>query len=346
MKIDMKINRIYIWLTLIGTLFVSCENQDIEFPDYDYQTVYFGSQYYVRTIELGEDLYVDNTIDNEHKIKIKAAMGGVYSNKKDRVIDFIVDESLCNNLYFAGGGKIIPMPSSYYKLASNQIIIPSGAESGGVEVEFTDAFFADPKSLVATYVIPLVMTNVNSGDSILRGKPQVENPNRCIKDDWTIAPKDFVLCAVKYVNPWHANYLRRGVDQITTTGVVSTNVRHKEYVENDEEVNITTGSLTKCTLPLSIKDSNGHTVDYDLLITFADDGTCNVSGNSDSYEISGSGKFVSKGEKNSIGGKDCDALYLDYNVNFKNLNTQYATKDTLVVKNRGIVPEYFTVETK
>lgn len=342
----MKINRIYIWLTLLAALFTSCENQDIEFPDNDYQTVYFGSQYYVRTVELGEDLYVDNSIDNEHKIKIKAAMGGVYSNKKDRVIDFIVDESLCENLYFTGGSQIIPMPSSYYKLASNQIVIPSGAESGGVVVELSDAFFADPKSLVATYVIPLVMTNVQSGDSILQGKPQVSNPDRCLSGDWTVLPKDFVLCAVKYVNPWHANYLRRGVDQITTSSTVMTNVRRKQYVENDQEVSIKTNSLTKCTLPLSIKDSGGQTVNFDLLITFADDGTCNVSGSTDAYEISGSGKFVSKGEKNSIGGKDRDALYLDYNINFKNLNTQYATKDTLVVKNRGIVPEYFTVARK
>lgn len=343
----MKINSIYIWLTFVATLLMSCENQNIEFPNFDYQTVYFGTQYYVRTIELGEDLTVDNSIDNEYKIKIKAAMGGVYSNKKDRKIDFVVDESLCNNLYFGVSGKqVTPMPASYYKLASNQIVIPSGAESGGVEIEFTDAFFADPKSLVTTYVIPLVMTKVHTGDSILQGEPQVNNPDRCVAGHWKIAPKDFVICAVKYVNPWHANYVRRGVDQIVANGVSSTNIRHKQYVENDEEVNITTNSLKKSTLPLTILNTEGLAIQYNLQLTFADDGTCSVSGITDSYEISGSGKFVPKGDKNSIGGKDRDALYLDYKVNFKNMNTQYATKDTLVVKDRGIVPEYFTVERK
>ena len=39
----------------------------------------------------------------------------------------------------------------------------------GVEVSFTDAFFADPEALTATYVIPLVMTGVTNADRILNG---------------------------------------------------------------------------------------------------------------------------------------------------------------------------------
>ncbi|NDV81617.1 DUF5627 domain-containing protein [Bacteroides sp. 51] len=343
----MKKNKRYIWLVFIATLITSCSNQDVDFPDFDYQTVYFANQYYARTIELGEDLYVDNSIDNEHKMLIKATVGGTRNNDKKRTINFKVDESLCNNLYFVDNDNpVVPMPASYYKLAGNQIVIPSGALSGGVEVELTDAFFEDPKSLTTNYVIPLVMTDVQGADSILQGNPQLTNPDRCIGSDWTVLPKDFVLCAVKYVNPWHAIYVRRGVDQITTNSTTTTNVRHKQYVENDEEVNITTNSLTKGTLALNIKDSEGYTVNYDVLLNFTDDGICSVSGSTDSYEISGSGKFVSKGEKNSIGGLDRDALYLEYNVDFKNLNMKYATKDTLVVRNRGIIPEYFSVERK
>lgn len=190
------------------------------------------------------------------------------------------------------------------------------------------------------------MTDVQGADSILQGRPQVDDPNRCIDSDWSITPKDFVLCAVKYVNPWHANYLRRGVDQITGEGVTTTHVRHKQYVENDELVNTITHSLTQCTLPLTINNQESYSVNYNLLLSFSNDGSCTISGGSDAYEISGLGKFVSKGEKNSMGGLDRDALYLDYNVNFKELRLQYATKDTLVVRDRGIVLEYFSVEKK
>jgi hypothetical protein len=341
----MKIYKIFTGLAVLITALTGCENQDISFPDFEYQTVYFANQYPVRTLELGEDLMVDNAIDNEHKVIIKATMGGVYGNNKDRVIDFTVDESLCEGLYFANSDvAVTPMPKEYYQLASNRITIPSGSLLGGVEVQLTDAFFNDPGSLSNTYVIPLLMTGVQGADSILRGSPLTENPNRCVDADWSIKPRDFVLYAVKYVNPWHGNYLRRGTDQITKTdGAVTTSVRHAQYVESDEVVSIATNRLNVATLPLTTHDSGGNTVAFNLTLTFADDGACTVSGSSDVYEASGSGKFVSKGEKNSMGGADRDALYLDYNVQFKNLNVQYATKDTLVVRDRGVAPEYFTV---
>ena len=62
------------------------------------------------------------------------------------------------------------MPTSYYTLAANQINIPKGEVIGGVEVQFTDAFFADKKTLDNYYVIPLKMTGVQGADSILQGK--------------------------------------------------------------------------------------------------------------------------------------------------------------------------------
>ena len=61
----------------------SCHNQEVEFPDYDYSAVYFAYQTPVRTIVLGEDIY-DTSLDNQHKLKIYAAMGGVYENKSPR----------------------------------------------------------------------------------------------------------------------------------------------------------------------------------------------------------------------------------------------------------------------
>jgi hypothetical protein len=349
----MNINKLFIGLTITSSLLVSCHNDDVSYPDFDYTTVYFASQYPARTVELGDDLYVDNTLDNEHKVEIKATLGGTQDNKKNVVIDFIVDESLCNGLYYASGStngsKILPMPSSYYTLASNQITIPAGSILDGVEVQLTDAFFADPLSLTNTYVIPLLMTEVQGADSILQGSPIIANPDRFIDAQWSVKPMDYILYGVKYVNTWHGNYLRRGLDNITNTtdGTVSSSLRHATYVEQNDVVKLTTTSMKTVTLPLSIKNSSGNAVSYTLVLTFADNGTCTVSGNDDTnFGISGSGKFVSKGEKKSFGDKDRDGLYLDYSVNFKNLNLLYATKDTFVVRDRAVSSEYFTIVKK
>lgn len=333
----MKRNLIYFGLASLLLSFTACESSDNEFPDFDYQTVYFANQYALRTLELGEDMFVDNSIDNEHKVVINAAWGGGYTNRENVVIDYVVDESLCDGLYFKDTEiPLTPMPVSYYQLASDKINIPSGSIMGGVEVQLTDAFFADEKSLSNNYVIPLRMTGVIGADSILQGEAAVADPVLTNNGHWTVQPKNFVLYAVKYVNPQHGEYLRRGVDQAVINGVSSQIVRHQQYVEKDERVYVTTKSLTDNILSLSTNDAEGNLFNYEVRLSFADDGTCTVSSTSDDLTVSGSGKFVKDGEKNSLGGKDRDAIYLDYTVDFKTKNMQYATKDTLVLSTRGV----------
>ena len=320
---------------LIGL--TACESQNNEFDDFDYQTVYFANQYATRTVELGEDEFVDNSMDNEHKIKIKAVWGGGYNNRRNVIIDYKVDESLCQNLYFKGTDtQVLPMPSNYYNLLSKQINIPKGSISDGVEVELTDAFFADEKSLSNNYVIPIVMTDVQGADSILEGKSTLASPRLTKADDWSIQPKNFVLYCVKFVNPWHGEYLRRGVDQATIAGASKTLVRHASHVEKDEVVGISTNGYRKNILSLTTKDENGNSFGYDLHLTFDEQGNCTITDQSDDIEVSGSGKFVVDGEKNSLGGKERNALYLDYTVDFGSRNMKYATKDTLVLRTRNV----------
>lgn len=72
---------------------------------------------------------------------IKAAWGGGYTNRNNVVINFKVDESLCDNLYFKDTDQpLVPMPASYYTLASDRIAIPKGQIMAGVEVQLTDDF--------------------------------------------------------------------------------------------------------------------------------------------------------------------------------------------------------------
>jgi len=331
-------NRILLMLTTVFVSMISCTNQDAEFDNFDYQSVYFAYQYPVRTITLGEDIF-DTTLDNQHKCKIMGTLGGVYKNDKDVTIDIAVANSLTAGFLFnAGENEIVAMPSSYYKLSSDKIVIPKGQITGGIEVQLADAFFADPQSIKKTYVIPIEMKKVVNADTILSGKALVSNPLKLLSTDWSVAPKDYILYAVKYVNTWDGNYLRRGKDVIVgNNGNTSLNrivVRHKTYVENDQVSKINTLSLNTIDFPVVVKDANGVNINFNLTLTFDNENKCTVSGSSTSFTASGTGKFVKKGEKNSWGSKDRDALYLDYKVNFQDFNL--ATKDTLVLRDRGV----------
>lgn len=298
----------------------SC-NKKKDFPDYDYQTVYFAYQYPVRTITLGEDIF-NTDLDNLHKCKIMATTGGVYYSKQDVNIGIAVDNSLLSTplLFAPGGADVLAMPSNYYSLASNQIVIPKGGLTGGVEVQLTDAFFNDPKSVKNTYVIPVRMSSKGSADSILQGK-------------------DFILYAVKYVNPWSGNYLRRGKDVITGS-VNQTNVRHQQYVESDEVNKLNTRSMKDIEFPVVYKDAGGNNIYCTLLLTFDDTGKCSVSSATANITATGTGAFVKRGEKNSWGSKDRDAIYLNYQVNLTGM--QVATTDTLVLRDRAVTMETFT----
>jgi hypothetical protein len=294
---------------------------------------------------MGEDIF-DTSLDNDHKCKIMATWGGGYSNKKDVVIDFEVDPSLCNNLlYKSNNADVVVMPTNYYELASNKIVIPAGAVSGGVEVKLTDAFFADPNALQRNYVIPLVMKSVVNADSILRGKSDLATPNRCVSGDWNIVPKDYILYAIKYINTWDGYYLRRGTDVVATTGgATQTSVRHQKYVESDEVCKLNTASLSRTLFPLNVKDQSGNNIPVSLILDFDANGQCSISSGTANITATGSGKFVKKGEVKSWGNKDRDALYLDYNV-VVGART-YSTKDTLVARDRGVAKETFEVVLK
>ncbi|MCK9159928.1 MAG: DUF5627 domain-containing protein [Bacteroidaceae bacterium] len=328
----------------IGLLAISCENQDADYPDYEGgTTVSFAYQYPVRTIVLGEDTY-DTTLDNQHECTIYGAMGGSYKGK-NIIVDFNVDNALTDHLYFSDGSAVQAMPSTYYTLANNKLYY-SGEVMGGVVVQLTDAFFADPKSLKNTYVIPLVMTKATGADSILVGSPLIEGdkPARTNSDYWNVLPKDYVLYCVKYINKYHANYLRRGVDQITENGVTSTNVRHQQYVEKDEVCSTTTRSLNSVVFPVSTNLSDGNKVTCNLILTFNDKGECTIASDSQEYKASGTGKYLDKSEKKAWGNKDRDGLYLEYQIDFG--TKKYATKDTLVWQGRGLSRELFNPKFK
>ena len=359
----MKLKK-YIYGAVLGVIslaFTSCYNSEHEFPDYEGgTTAYFAYQFPVRTLILGNDIY-DNTLDNNHRCRIWATMGGAYHGR-DGSVSIVVDESLCDNLWFVDDGGnpsvlVTPMPSDYYELLSTTIPY-KGDTRGYVEVQFTDKFFQDPKAIENTYVIPLLMTGAKGIDHILTGTPREGlDPSRTNTDDWDILAKDYVLYCVRYINPWDAKYIRRGVDNVTENGSTTQIVRKdfslvnsdlEHYTENpvnanDEVCSINTKNMTQAIFPVSFKTS-GASISCNLILTFSGN-TCTISTDDENVTVTGSGEFIAKGTERpeykdyqwgSNNGQPVqrDILRLAYDVNFESKNIQVSTADTLVVQTR------------
>lgn len=354
----------YIYGVALGALsltFASCYNADKEFPDYEGGTsAYFAYQYPVRTLILGNDIY-DNTLDNAHKCRIWSTMGGAY-NGRSASVDIVVDPSLCDNLWFVDDGgnpstPVQPMPTSYYTLSSNKITYDSDTR-GYVEVQFTDDFFNNPKAVENTYVIPLVMMEAHGIDRILKGTPRVgTTPSRTNSEYWEVLPKDYVLYCVKYINPWTAKYIRRGVDNVVEKGVATTIIRKdttlvntdlEHYKENpvnanDEVCKILTKNMTQSIFPVSFRTS-GASISCKLILTF-NGNQCTISTDDENVTASGSGEFIEGGtdkpeykdyQWGSMNQKPVsrDILRLSYNVKFEDKDIQVSTVDTMVVQTR------------
>lgn len=364
----MKLKK-YFYGVALGALsltYASCYNADKDFPDYDGGTkAYFAYQYPVRTLVLGNDIY-DNSLDNAHKCRIWATMGGAYKGR-NATVSFVVDPTLCENLHFQddGGypaGFVTPMPADYYTLSSN--VIPyNGNTRGYVEVQFTDKFFEDENAINNYYVIPLRMTSASGMDGILSGTPNVESPVRQNAQDWTVLPMDYVLYCVKYMNPWQGKYIRRGVDVVTEAGKEPATIIRKDFslynsdIEHyskmdpsnpvnqyDEVCGITTVDMTKAKFPVSFKTSTGASISCNLILAF-DGNNCTISTDDAGVTATGNGEFITKGTERkeykdyqwgSNNGKPVqrDILRLAYNVNFTDKNIQVSTNDTLVVQTR------------
>jgi hypothetical protein len=295
-------------------LTTSCENGDREFDDFDYQTVYFAYQNPVRTITLGDDDVYPTDLDNQHKMNVYVTLGGVWSNKQDRHVKIAIDNSLVDGKTFEDGTPIVAMPENYYHLTSNEITIPSGKVMGATTVELTDAFFADAKAPSVNYVIPLKI--IDASDSILESK-------------------NFTLYAVKFKNKYTGAWLSHGTDEIDENGTKKTQVREPEDFRKYDVRHLTTVSLNQCDYTLT--DNIGSTpVSGTIRLTFDNSDNCTLTSASENFEVTGTGKWISKGAEKAWNDKDRDLLELTYTIRYK-AGTQYktiSTKESLIMQTR------------
>ena len=326
-----------VFLLLIVSGILACENRENIFPDFDYNAVYFPVQYPVRTLSFGND-DLDNSLDKELKFNIGVSIGGMYKNTKNWTVEYIVDESLCDNL----GNNVKPLPSSWYTLTpENQVTIPPGSFSGLILVQLTNEFLADSLSTGNHYVIPLRIISTNA-DSILTGLPAISDPDKRILSNWdaSAAPKDFTLFMVKYVNEYHGKYLKRGVDYLLNVFGARTDSTkyHQKHVELDEVVSLaTTSQNTLKTNFMGLNKDGDYMMKLDFNPVTGDVTVSTAPGARYSVVGTGTGKYVQGGD--SWGGRDRDVIYLNYRYRIGLIT--HEVYDTIVFRDRGIAYELF-----
>lgn len=325
---------------MIACAFASCENFDVDHPDFDYTAGFFPYQYPVRTLVLGDYIY-DNSNDNNHKFVISVAMGGVYANDKDRVFEFRVNNDLCDNALFeASGDTIRAMPQDYYTLSSdNEIVIPKGKFNGGVEVQLTDAFFNDPVAITSGYVVPLELMGSSDVDRILVGSSASQDADPRVPAQWSELPKDFTMFAVKYINEYHGTYFHYGQSVVKDASgtVIEDTTYQAKYVEQNETLRLVTTGRYQVSLN-SFLHSNIMSANVDMILSF-DGNNCSITPAEGSpYSISGTGVFKSKAY--TWGNKERDGIELNFTVS-DGTNT-YEGKDVLVIRDRGVVMEVYS----
>lgn len=351
-------------IAVLGVVLSGCHNGDVKFDDFEYQTMYFAKQSPVRTITLGDDGDYDTSDDNAHRCYIKATLGGVNVNTACHSAAFTIDNSLCDNLVFAStGAPVKAMPSNYYEIIGDEMLITPGEVIGGVRVELTDAFFNDPEAVGLSYVIPVRLTS--SADSILSGTPKdgIVNPNRLVADHWAIQPKDYTLYAIQYKNRYHGCWLSKGEDVSENRGQSTTNTRNPEFWEKATLRYLSTRSLSTSVYSFSftvpsvnaLGEKSEKNISCDLLLNIDDNGTCTVTTQTAGCTASGSGKWTHKGEPKAWGDKDRDLLELKYNFTIsyvyndmtgETATYKYSSDERMVMRDRQNHLEEFSFTVK
>ena len=332
-----KISILFISILFFGMF--SCQNENWDFPDYYYSTVYFPYQFPVRTLVLG-DYEADNTNDNNLRFLISAAIGGMYENNANRTVNYEIVPNLAQNVATTGRDTLKLLPSAYYTLNPlNQISIPKGKFDGGVTVQLTEAFLNDTMSYRNCYILPVRIT-ASSMDSILSGKSDLANPDPRIAVDWDTPPKNFTLFGIKFINPYHGKYLHRGqsiIKDATNVTLQTINYR-QQYVEQDEIWALRTIGRNTVSVTGVVRQTPSSPGSFIMNLTFDANQNCTIVQNpASAFPVSGTGKFVKDGD--IWGNKPRNAIHLSYQITV-GTNTHFVT-DTLVIRDRDVRFEEF-----
>jgi hypothetical protein len=337
-------------ILIITALWIfGCENQEVSFPDFEHQTVYFPIQTPLRTLSLGEDR-VDNSLDRELKFDIGVSIGGMYKNPKDWTVDYIIDNTLLERAKNGTGDSLFALPSEYYTLTpAGTALIPAGSFNGLIRVQLTEAFLDDPRALTGQYVIPLSIAS-SSADSILRGVPNVVNPDRRILADYfaNMAAKDWTMFAVRFYNAYHGKYLHRGMDIRYENGVpLDTAVYSTRDMERNQIRSMgTTSKISTVTDFIGKNTSTDGKNAMELVFTnrTGDSGSIVINPVAGAnFAVTGTGQFFNRAQSNELLlGNKYQSMYLNYSY-AEGIYT-HQVWDTLVFLDRDLRYEEFAIQ--
>lgn len=338
--------KLLIFIVAVIGIFGCTKNPD--FPDYKYTSVYFPLQTPMRTLILGEYTSA-NTLDNKLQFNMGVAIGGRRENYQNEWVRFEIKESIIDGFVFSNGDTLKALPSNYYATSpasGEKVVIPAGSMEGKILVSLTQDFLSDPNAFKNRYVIPLIITEKSAGiDTVLQGSPAVQNPNLLVAANWNIAPKNYTVFGIKFVNEYHGNYLHYGIDyQLDATeNRLSTPdpVKYSTYfVEQNVIWKLSTAGR-------NVLETSGvaNSTSAKMKLTINSNNTVAIAPVSGTKVVDGtlsSGKFVKGGGK--WGGKNYDAIILNYK--YSESSVQHEVVDTLVFRDKGIVFETFSVKQK
>jgi hypothetical protein len=318
-------------VALCALALTSCHNSDWEFDDYGCTSAYFAMQHPVRVVTLGEDDQYNIDIDNRHQIEIQATFAGVYTNKEDRKLKYVVDPTLLE-----GETNVELLPADYYTLEDpSTLTIPSGKIIGGTILTLNDNFFNDPKSVKVNYVLPIRIVGAENVDSILEGR-------------------DYQLLAITYKNKYAGLWCAE-TDDLWKLSEVKPEEKDKTYSHKytDALVTFTTVSLNTFSIDKNFiiqekkydeKENKWEDKEVARTMTFK----CTVADNGDIVVTDAEGNQVGTGKYAYRGIQDftevdrkADYITLDYKVTLTSeiiagpAEWHYECKGKYMIQSRG-----------
>lgn len=184
----------FLMLFTLIVILSSCYDDYVK--DFDKSFVYLPYQTNVRTFVVGEGM----------KVEVGAVLGGVLDNRKERVVNYSIDNSIITPLIYQSmisdtrdhvknnlGASLAGLPSGNYSLSdSKAMIIKKGATSGTIVVRPDSVkFLADAENLKARYGLGFVITSCSDVDTINMAK-------------------NTAVIALRYENMLFGNWFRSG----------------------------------------------------------------------------------------------------------------------------------------
>lgn len=269
----MKLKQVLLFV--IGGVFMgvsSCDGYEDYVADFEYSTVYFGTQKPLRTVVSYQDM----------TFKVGAVLGGKRQNNTDEYVDFMVDSTLLDNSVLAGSEDFTLLPSSYYTLSDyEKMVIPKGRFIGDITVTLDrEKFISDSLSTNNTYALPLRITG-STLDSISSGSFDDQG-------NQIIAPKDYTILVVKYISAYHGTYYHTGTQlEVSESGEEVETVYDNPDISKNETWTLSTLDANTVT-----SSGIGDFTSGSLRMDFAADHTVALSTTSEGVtNLSGSGTY-------------------------------------------------------